>query len=88
MYSVIKKLRPKEVKLTFSKQGSCDPESNNSRARLMWCKQLGVRMGIYDVYEVELKPQDVPQTNLPKYYDPKFVTKIHLDGFAHGIESI
>lgn len=49
---------------------------------MLWCQQLGVRFGIYDFYEEELKPKGLPQTNLPKHFDPQFLTKIHLDGFG------
>jgi hypothetical protein len=49
IYNVIRQCRPKSKPISYRKQGSTDPTANNSKARLAWCQQLGVRFGCYDV---------------------------------------
>ena len=46
--SVIRRLKPKLKKIRRRKQGSTDPESHWSRARLQWATQLLVRFGELD----------------------------------------
>ena len=82
VYQFIQKCKPVKIPLGSRKQGSSDPDSNIAKARLGWCRQLGVRFGCYDHFEEFLKPNGLSTEDMPKYFDPNFLRPLYTDGFA------
>ena len=60
-FCFIKKCNPEKKAIAHRKQVSFGAESNIAKARKGWCRQIGVRFGIWDYYDKVLKTKGLPK---------------------------